>query len=757
MGQKITKGKAKFRRSPQLSSKRKKLFLLITFLLPFVILALLETGLRIFDYGGNTSLFVSTPNETSKFYGINLNVAKRYFTKLSDVPTPRKDLFLKVKPANGYRIFVLGGSTTAGFPYGNNVTFTRILNRRLSDTFPDKYIEVVNTAMTAINTYTQLDFMDEILKYQPDAILIYSGHNEYYGALGVGSMESFGKSRWMVKATLSLQKFKIYLLMRDFVTWIKSLFGNSETDENLDPSATMMERIVKEDIIPLNSEDYETGKNQFKENIKEIIEKAKDAGVKVILSELISNVRDNKPFESVESKAYPSANKEFELAEEYEKEGKYDEARKAYYFAKDLDPLRFRAPEDFNKIIHDLGREYNVPVVPMESYFESASPHELIGNGLIFEHLHPNIKGYFLMADAFFDVMQKEKFISPVWNTKNIKPSSYYRSNWGFTPLDSMYAFLSVAELKGGWPFKKLHGPNRALLNYQPSNKIDSVALSVVSQKITLEMGHINLANYYEQKGEHGLAFNEFNSLIYTVPYLDLFYEPAVKILIGMERYDKAFEVLSELLKYQQIPFAYQWIGQIYLVKNETAKGIDYLKKAIELGSQDLALIFNLGRAYYKTSQFEKGDAVLRQLQIKLRGSNYISKLEEFRKLSIDNFKKASIYIKKAESYLKSKDYDNAYVVLQQSLKIQETSLANELIGMLDLMSGNKTDALSHLETAKNISKAVGPKLLYNLSNAYYVNAEYKKAKVTFGQLKKSYPDFPDPGNLESKLNNFKE
>ena len=406
MGQKITKGKAKFRRSPQLSSKRKKLFLLITFLLPFVILALLETGLRIFDYGGNASLFVSTPNETSKFYGINLNVAKRYFTKLSDVPTPRKDLFLKVKPANGYRIFVLGGSTTAGFPYGNNVTFTRILNRRLSDTFPDKYIEVVNTAMTAINTYTQLDFMDEILKYQPDAILIYSGHNEYYGALGVGSMESFGKSRWMVKATLSLQKFKIYLLMRDFVTWIKSLFGNSETDENLDPSATMMERIVKEDIIPLNSEDYETGKNQFKENIKEIIEKAKDAGVKVILSELISNVRDNKPFESVESKAYPSANKEFELAEEYEKEGKYDEARKAYYFAKDLDPLRFRAPEDFNKIIHDLGREYNVPVVPMESYFESASPHELIGNGLIFEHLHPNIKGYFLMAQAVAKEMQ---------------------------------------------------------------------------------------------------------------------------------------------------------------------------------------------------------------------------------------------------------------------------------------------------------------------------------------------------------------
>jgi len=272
---------------------------------------------------------------------------------------------------------------------------------------------------------------------------------------------------------------------------------------------------------------------------------------------------------------------------------------------------------------------------------------------------------------------------------------------------------------------------------------------------MTLEMGHINLGNYYQQKGEYELAFNEFNALIYTVPYLDLFYEPAVKVLVGMGRYDKALQVLSDMLKYQQTPFAYQWIGQIYLVENETAKGIKYLEKSIELGSQDIAMIFNLGRAYFKTSQFEKGDAILNQLQIKSPGSDYITNLKEFRSQSIDNFKRASDYIKKAESYLKSKDYNNAYAVLQQSLKIQETAPANELIGMLDLMSGNKTEALNHLETAKNISKAANPKLLYNLSNAYFFNAEYKKAKVTFEQLKKSYPDFPDPGNLESKLNNF--
>ena len=79
------------------------------------------------------------------------------------------NLFLKEKPANGYRIFVLGGSTTAGFPYGNNLDFARILNRRLSDQFPEKKIEIINCAMTAVNTYTVLDLMDEILEQQPDA------------------------------------------------------------------------------------------------------------------------------------------------------------------------------------------------------------------------------------------------------------------------------------------------------------------------------------------------------------------------------------------------------------------------------------------------------------------------------------------------------------------------------------------------------------------------------------------------------------
>jgi len=733
---------------------KKGIFYSITVLIPFFMFVFLEIGLRIFNYGGNTDLFVSTPDVTSKYFGINLEIAKRYFTTLSDVPTPRKDLFLKVKPQNGYRIFVLGESTAAGFPYGNNVTFTRILNRRLSDTFPDKHIEVVNTAMTAINSYSQLDFMNEILQHKPDAILIYSGHNEFYGALGVGSMESFGKQRWIVKATLFLQKFRTYILIRNFILDIKNWFGSDfSLIETSDPNSTLMQRIVKNKIIPFNSKDYEIGKNQFRENLSEIIQGALDKGVKVLIGELVSNVHDSEPFETVEIDKLPRADEVFKTAKEYENQGKYDEARKTFYLAKDLDALRFRAPEDFNIIIHKLAAKYKIPVVPIKSYFESNSPNQIIGNNLMHEHLHPNIEGYFIMADAFFNSMRKEKFISTEWPEANIKSSSYYRKNWGFTPLDSMYAYLSVVQLKGGWPFKKNQSRNLALINFQPSNKVDSVAARILMTKgMTLEMGHMELAKYYESRGELELAFKESNALVYTVPFLDLFYEPAVKYLVQMGKYDKALEVLQESLKYQETQFAYQWIGQIYLINGETPKGISYLEKAKEIGSNDASLIYNLGRAYYKISRFNQGDAILIQLKNISADPFFISNLEELRKSSYENFQVASQYLKEAENNLKDKNYSKANILLEQSLQVQETPEANETIGVIKLINGNKTEALRYLEKAYAISYEANPKLLYNLSNAYYINKEFEKAKMTYKQLKKSYPSFSDSGNLESKL-----
>src|SRR3990172_2612344 len=157
-----------------LSHKKKRIFFWTTISLPIVVFLLLEISLRIGTYGGDLRLFIEGPAGYAEYLRCNPNVARRYFDVQSIVPSPPKQLFLKKKPHNGYRIFVLGESSAAGFPYGNNASFPNILGRSLSNAFPEKKIEVVNLAMAAINSYALLDLADEILEQSPDALLMYT-------------------------------------------------------------------------------------------------------------------------------------------------------------------------------------------------------------------------------------------------------------------------------------------------------------------------------------------------------------------------------------------------------------------------------------------------------------------------------------------------------------------------------------------------------------------------------------------------------
>ena len=270
-----------------LSPHKKQIFWVVTLSLPVLLLIILEIGLRIFNYGGNLDLFIDGPEGYENYLRCNPNVARRYFYTQSTIPTPPRQLFLKEKPKNGYRIFVLGESSAAGFPYGNNASFPNILERGLSNAFPEKKIEVISVAMAAINSYTLLDLVDEILPQKPDALLIYTGHNEYYGALGVGSVQSLGNSRWLINTYLKLQSLRIFLLLRDFIGWIKNLTSEVLYEgSEIDPTATLMERIVGEQTIPYGSSLYEDGKEQFKENMDDILRIAVKNNIKVVLSEL---------------------------------------------------------------------------------------------------------------------------------------------------------------------------------------------------------------------------------------------------------------------------------------------------------------------------------------------------------------------------------------------------------------------------------------------------------------------------------------
>src|ERR1700754_2901388 len=208
----------------RLPRKRIWLFRVIALLIPFLLLLVLEVALRFFHYGYNPSLFIESP-ENPDYWVMNPEASKKYFTDQLNATTGNREPFRKVKGPDVFRVFVLGESTTIGYPYFHNGSFHRWLLYRLMADHPDKKIEMVNVSLTAVNSYTVLGFSKEVVRYEPDAVLIYTGHNEYYGALGVGSTNRIGGSPGLVNFLLGLREYKVVQLMSRMIGGVARIFS----------------------------------------------------------------------------------------------------------------------------------------------------------------------------------------------------------------------------------------------------------------------------------------------------------------------------------------------------------------------------------------------------------------------------------------------------------------------------------------------------------------------------------------------------
>lgn len=238
--------------------KTPKWFYAVLISLPIIFLVILEVFLRFINYGYNFDQWVDVGEGK---YTINTNIGRKYFADGDFNPTTSEDYFDIQKKANTFRVFVLGESSAEGFPFSPMGSFARYIRRRLELVYPNTPIEVIDLGMTAISSYTLLDLLPGVLDQKPDLILIYTGHNEYYGALGVGSVQSLGSSRSIIKLMLYLDKFKTTQLVRNSVYWALSLFS-SKNDKD---AGTLMSRMPKDKSILLNSKEFNAGLQQFKD------------------------------------------------------------------------------------------------------------------------------------------------------------------------------------------------------------------------------------------------------------------------------------------------------------------------------------------------------------------------------------------------------------------------------------------------------------------------------------------------------------
>ena len=87
--------------------------------------------------------------------------------------------FTQTKPAGTFRIFCVGGSTTYGRPYDDTTSFAGWLRAFLPEADDSRRFEVVNAGGISYASYRVATLMEELIRYEPDLFVIYSGQNEF--------------------------------------------------------------------------------------------------------------------------------------------------------------------------------------------------------------------------------------------------------------------------------------------------------------------------------------------------------------------------------------------------------------------------------------------------------------------------------------------------------------------------------------------------------------------------------------------------
>ncbi|MEK7678067.1 MAG: tetratricopeptide repeat protein, partial [Verrucomicrobiota bacterium] len=359
-------------------------FLAVT-LIPLLFFGSAELGLRLAGYGYPTRFFQKSRMGERVVLVENEKFGRRFFPP-SLAREPRPLILAPEKPADTIRIFVFGESAAMGDPepaYG----FSRILEVLLRERFPGRRFEVVNVAMTAINSHAILPLARECARLQGDVWVIYMGNNEVEGPFGSGTI--FGPKApgmFFIRASLALKTARIGQLLDDLQS---RLLEKTAAPKSWGGMKMFMEHQIRQEDPGM-----EMVYRHFQSNLEDIVQVGKKSGAKILASTVGSNLRHCAPFASLHAaglketdqsawgKMYASgvilesagqfqealalyrqaariddrhAELQFRMGRCSWESGIYDQARRSFERARDLDTLRFRADSRLNEIIRRVG------------------------------------------------------------------------------------------------------------------------------------------------------------------------------------------------------------------------------------------------------------------------------------------------------------------------------------------------------------------------------------------------------------------
>ncbi|MCZ6816122.1 MAG: tetratricopeptide repeat protein [Planctomycetota bacterium] len=403
-------------------------------------------------FSSQIPLFVETAGADGRTYMATAKNKLRFFN-------PQR--FLRDKPDDTYRIFCMGGSTTNGRPYDDETSFCGWLRAMLPEADPSHGWELINAGGVSYASYRVAILMEELVEYEPDLFIIYTGHNEFlekrtYAAVletpsaVAGLQAALGRTRIY---TAIKRAFRPGGHSSDRAPERFLLPGEVEAmlDDTIGPAAYYRDDAAQEQVI-----------QHFRYNLARMVDIARSAGAQVVLIAPASNLRHCSPFKSEHRADLAVADRErcHELLRRAQEQGaaglwreslaildqaatiddryaqlhylrgcalwalsRPREAKSAFIRARDEDVCPLRALTPMHEAVIEVAKNRGVPLLDFVTRAERQSEHETPGETMFLDHVHPSIESHRLLALDLLSVLRGEGIARPIadWGNAEIE------------------------------------------------------------------------------------------------------------------------------------------------------------------------------------------------------------------------------------------------------------------------------------------------------------------------------------------------